>query len=190
LMGTYCVNLGFYKGVDSAILRQIIYCGIRLGLFKVLEDRVKNNEKRNLSFSEKIAYSLFTGAVGSVIANPIDMSLIRFQSDNNLPPAERRNYKNVFHALGTIYKEEGVKGLWRGSIPTVVRAMAVNSSHLVGYNESKEQIMKYLGEKKETMNIRLAASAISGVAVSIVVLPFDNVKTKILKMKKSKIGLI
>jgi hypothetical protein len=37
------------------------------------------------------------------------------------------------------------------------------------------------------MNIRLAASAISGVAVSFVVLPFDNVKTKILKMKKSNI---
>lgn len=118
------------------------------------------------------------------------MALIRFQSDNNLPPAERRNYKNVFHALSTIYKEDGLKGLWRGSIPTVARAMAVNSSHLVGYNESKEQIMKYLGEKKETMNIRLAASAVSGVAVSIVVLPFDNVKTKILKMKKSKICLM
>ena len=114
------------------------------------------------------------------------MALIRFQSDNNLPAAEKRNYKNVFDALGRIYSEEGVSGLWRGSIPTVARAMAVNCSHLVGYNESKEQLMKYLDAKKETMNIRLAASAISGVAVSFIALPFDNVKTKILKMKPSK----
>ncbi len=94
---------GLYKGLDSAILRQFVYCGIRLGLFKVIEDKVKANEKRNLTFWEKIGYSLLTGAIGSVIANPTDMALIRFQSDNNLPPAERRNYRNVFHALERIY---------------------------------------------------------------------------------------
>lgn len=36
------------------------------------------------------------------------------------------------------------------------------------------------------MTIRLVASAISGIAVSLIALPFDNVKTKILKMKPSK----
>ncbi len=63
--------------------------------------------------------------------------------------------------------------------------MAVNCSHLVGYTESKEQLMRFSGDKKETMSIRLLASAISGVAVSLCSLPFDNVKTKVLKMKKS-----
>jgi solute carrier family 25 oxoglutarate transporter 11 len=41
---------GLYKGLDSAILRQFIYCGIRLGLYKYLEDNVKVNQKRNLTF--------------------------------------------------------------------------------------------------------------------------------------------
>jgi len=36
------------------------------------------------------------------------------------------------------------------------------------------------------MTIRLIASAISGVSASLGSLPFDNVKTKILKMKPSK----
>lgn len=73
------------------------------------------------------------------------MALIRFQSDNNLPPAEKRNYKNVFDALGRIYREEGVKGLWTGSVPTIMRAMAVNCSQLVAYNETKEQLLKFSG---------------------------------------------
>lgn len=38
------------------------------------------------------------------------------------------------------------------------------------------------------MNIRLVASAISGIAVSFIALPFDNVKTKILKMKPNANG--
>lgn len=77
--------LGLYKGLDSSILRQFIYCGIRLGLFKIIEDGVKAKEQRGFTFGEKIFYSLLTGAIGSAIANPTDMALIRFQSDNHLP---------------------------------------------------------------------------------------------------------
>lgn len=77
--------LGLYKGLDSAIVRQFIYCGMRLGLYKALEDRVKHHENRILTFGEKVVYSLFAGAVGAVIANPTDVALIRFQSDNSLP---------------------------------------------------------------------------------------------------------
>jgi solute carrier family 25 oxoglutarate transporter 11 len=61
------------------------------------------NQKRNLTFLQKIQ-SLLSGGIGSAIVNPTDVALIRFQSDNNLPAAERRNYKNVFHALSTIAK--------------------------------------------------------------------------------------
>lgn len=107
-----------------------------------------------------------------------------------MPAAERRNYKNVLDALSRIGKEEGVKGLWTGAVPTVCRAMAVNSSQLVSYNEAKEELLKYTGEKKETMTIRLTASAISGISVSIISLPFDNVKTKFMKMRKNKDGVL
>jgi len=40
------------------------------------------------------------------------------------------------------------------------------------------------------MTIRLTASAISGVSVSLISLPFDNVKTKFMRMKKNKEGVL
>lgn len=39
------------------------------------------------------------------------------------------------------------------------------------------------------MSIRLTASAISGISVAIISLPFDNVKTKYMRMKKNKDGV-
>ncbi len=81
----HLIFLGLYKGLDSAVLRQFIYCGMRLGIYKALEDRVKLHHNQNLTFGQKIQYSLFAGAVGSAIANPTDVALIRFQSDNSLP---------------------------------------------------------------------------------------------------------
>jgi hypothetical protein len=65
-----------------------------------------------------------------------------------LPKEERRNYKNVIDALRRIAAEEGVRGLWTGAIPTIFRAMSLNSSQLVSYNETKEKLMSMTGEKK------------------------------------------
>ena len=86
-----------------------------------------------------------SGAIGSAIANPTDVALIRFQSDNSLPKEERRNYKNVIDALRRIAAEEGVRGLWTGAVPTIFRAMSLNSSQLVSYNEVKEKLMSLTG---------------------------------------------
>jgi len=55
-----------------------------------------------------------------------------------LPLNERRNYKNVFDAITRIVREEGLVTLWRGSAPTVLRAIAMNLGQLTTYDEIKE----------------------------------------------------
>jgi len=55
-----------------------------------------------------------------------------------MPKEQRRNYKNVFDALFRIVKEEGILTLWRGCLPTIVRAGAMNMGMLTTYDEIKE----------------------------------------------------
>jgi solute carrier family 25 (mitochondrial oxoglutarate transporter), member 11 len=47
---------------------------------------------------------MFSGLIGAAISNPLDMALIRFQADNSLALAERRNYSHVFDALSKMRK--------------------------------------------------------------------------------------
>jgi solute carrier family 25 oxoglutarate transporter 11 len=46
----------------------------------------------------------------------------------------RRNYSNVFNACARIAREEGVTKLWRGSVPTMVRAAMLNLGMLATYD--------------------------------------------------------
>ena len=171
----------FYRGLDSALLRQALYTSTRLGLFYSIKDYIIKKTGKEPSMLANIAISLFAGAIGSFVGNPADLALVRMQSDNTLPKEERRNYKNVVDALIRTVREEGVFTLWRGSLPTVVRAMAMNFSLLVPFEETKKFLTPYI---ENTRKRAIAASLIAGACATVLSLPFDNVKTKLQKMGK------
>lgn len=75
------------------------------------------------------------GAVGAFVGTPAEVSLIRMTADGRLPLDQRRNYKNVADALMRIIKEEGLFSLWRGTTPTIGRAMVVNAAQLASYSQ-------------------------------------------------------
>lgn len=175
----------FYKGLDSALLRQAVYTSTRLGLFYSIKDWIVKKTGKQPTVYANVAASLTAGAVGSFVGNPADLALVRMQSDNNLPVEERRNYKNVFDALMRTVREEGVTTLWRGSFPTVVRAMAMNFSLLVPFEETKKLLTPYISDTRKRA---IAASMIAGACATVLSLPFDNVKTKLQKMKKTPDG--
>lgn len=171
----------FYAGLDSALLRQAVYTSTRLGLFYTFKDKyTKKYGHAPGNFLNAIA-SLSSGAIGAFVGNPADLSLVRMQSDLNLPKQDRRNYKNVFDALIRTVKEEGILTLWRGSTPTICRAMAINFSLLVPFEAFKKQLQPYIPDIRYRT---FASSMIAGVCACVLSLPFDNVKTKLQKMKK------
>ena len=59
-----------------------------------------------LSFFQKAYCAAFAGFIGALCGNPPDLALVRMQADGQLPPEERRNYKNVFNAFSRILSGE------------------------------------------------------------------------------------
>ena len=96
------------------------------------------NDGKPLPLYQKALCGLSAGAIGASVGTPADLALVRMQADATLPEAHRRHYKNAFHALARITKEEGVLALWKGAGPTVVRAMALNMGMLASYDQSIE----------------------------------------------------
>lgn len=171
----------FYKGIPAAIIRQFFFASIRLGLFFNAADYIKNKHKKNtLSIMESTVSSL--GAAGIAISTvmPLDVVYVRFQAENALPANQRRGYTGLGNALSRIVKEEGLKTLWRGWLPAMARAMALNFGMLVPYDKCKGFLSKYLGY---TQYNYILSSAIAGLGATVCCLPFDNAKVKLQKMK-------
>ena len=174
---------GFYVGLPSALLRQITYGTVRIGSYRYLAQKEQTRTKQNLPFYKKFGYSLFSGAFGSFFGNPFDVVLVRFQADSTLAPELRRNYKGVLDAFGRMYKEEGIRSFWKGYIISLLRAASMTSVMLSTNDEVKERINKFRNVKKSDTLTNIVSAMISAVATSFCSLPFDNLKTKLQKMR-------
>lgn len=175
-----------YNGLSAGLLRQVVYGTSRLGLFFTFEDVLKTRAQANgytYGFSQRALASLSAGGIGAFIGNPVEVALIRMQSDGLKPKAQRMNYRSVFHALSVVAKGEGLAGLWTGSYPTIVRAMAVNFGQLAFFSETKNQLNQHTKLSDQTKSV--IASSVAGFFAAFFSLPFDFVKTRLQRQTKT-----
>lgn len=177
--------LDLYTGLSAGLLRQAVYTTARMGFFETFVKALNKNAEeanRKISFGERAGAGLAAGGIAAMIGNPADLSLIRMQSDGLKPLEKRANYKSVIDALVRISRNEGITALWAGSLPTVVRAMALNVGQLAFFSESKSQLQQHTN--LSTRSQIFAASGIAGFFASFLSLPFDFIKTRLQKQQR------
>ena len=187
--------LDLYSGLSAGLLRQAIYATSRMGLFETFMQLLTSRaeEKTTLrgvptevTFLQRSMAGIAAGGMGALLGNPADLALVRMQTDKMASPENRANYSSVFNALRRIVAAEGVFALWKGWLPTVTRAMAVNFGQLTFFSESKRQLQKTT--LVSGIGVPLAASAIAGFFASFFSLPFDFIKTQLQRQTRGPDG--
>eukprot|EP01099_Mayorella_cantabrigiensis_P006940 TRINITY_DN5954_c0_g1_i1.p1 TRINITY_DN5954_c0_g1~~TRINITY_DN5954_c0_g1_i1.p1 ORF type:complete len:299 (-),score=60.69 TRINITY_DN5954_c0_g1_i1:55-951(-) len=174
-------SLVLYSGLSAGLFRQATYTTARLGAFQTLQEKLSAGGGP-LPLWKKILCGMFAGAFGAVFGTPAEVCLIRMATDGRLPVEQRRNYKHVFHALSTIFKTEGWKGLFKGISPTVTRAMILNAVQLSSFEQAKEFLKMNTGLSNPIV-LQFFASFISGFLSTVVSMPSDLAKTRLQTQK-------
>jgi solute carrier family 25 (mitochondrial oxoglutarate transporter), member 11 len=173
--------LAMYSGLSAGLFRQLTYTTARLGMFGVLKDAL-SKDGEPLPFTQKAFAGMVAGATGALVGTPAEVALVRMTADGRLPLAQRRGYSSVFNALSRVMKEEGVTTLWRGTLPTVGRAMVLNIAQLATYDQAKEAIIS-TGKIGDNIGAHALASTFSGFVATAVSIPLDSAKTRVQNMK-------
>eukprot|EP01063_Lacrimia_lanifica_P035557 TRINITY_DN680_c0_g1_i1.p1 TRINITY_DN680_c0_g1~~TRINITY_DN680_c0_g1_i1.p1 ORF type:complete len:330 (+),score=108.95 TRINITY_DN680_c0_g1_i1:72-1061(+) len=187
------VRSGLYAGVSAAYLRQWLYGSCRMGIYSNLleQQQLKNvaegRPKNDISFANKLLMGMTSGGIGSLVGTPSELALVRMSADSKLPPAERRNYKNVIDCVRRIANEEGAANLWRGATPTVLRACLLSSCQLgitseVKQNLSQSGVFGPNGQMFYGLPMLFCSTLVSSFFANIVSNPFDVVKSRMQNM--------
>jgi len=173
-------------------MRQAIYGTARIGLHDTFTQSLKEKyEGGAVPFYMKTLSGMLSGAIAVCIGTPFDVSLVRMQADSMKPAEERRNYKNVFDALARISKTEGIKNLYAGLAPNILRGMAMNVGMLACNDQAKELVSKYVtndNPNKPKFSTQVLSAAIAGFSAAFLSLPFDMLKSRLQDMKPTKSG--
>ncbi|KAI7957463.1 hypothetical protein MJO28_004558 [Puccinia striiformis f. sp. tritici] len=114
---------GINKGVNAVAVRQCTNWGSRMGFARLAEEQIrvlrgKTNGER-LSALDKILSSSVGGAL-ACWNQPIEVVRVEMQSMAKQDPGASRPAKlTVFNTLAYVYRENGVKGLYRGATPRI-----------------------------------------------------------------------
>lgn len=125
-----------YSGISPAILRQATYGTIKIGVYQTLKSMIVENPQESTLFIN-VCCGVVAGIVSSSLANPTDVLKVRLQA-----MTEIKNKEAMTQAFKRIYMEEGIKGLWRGVVPTAQRAAIIAGVELPVYDFSKYWILK------------------------------------------------
>ena len=123
-------------------------------------------------------------ACGAVTAtHPFETVKIRLQLQGELQSKDVavKKYRGVFHGVGVIFKNEGLKGLYRGIGSAYIYQSLLNGCRLGFYEPLRATSTKlvFKDDKVQSLGINIFAGAASGVLGAAVGSPFFLVKTRL-----------
>uniref|UniRef100_A0A7S3D7C3 Mitochondrial carrier protein n=1 Tax=Palpitomonas bilix TaxID=652834 RepID=A0A7S3D7C3_9EUKA len=171
---------GLFKGAAPALLRQATYGGLRLSLYEPIKGawKIVVQSDNDRSMVTKILSGCTAGALSSFICNPTDVVKVRMMADTANKYQSRR-YASTMTAFCTIWREEGLKGLYRGVGATTARAALVAGSELSVYDQAKVLLRDH-GFRENRSSTHFLASMFAGLVATVVSSPADVVKSRLM----------
>ena len=88
-------------------------------------------------------------------------------------------YRSVAHALGVIFRQDGVRGLFSGGVATVLRDAPYSGMFLLFYFEMKRHATEKWANNGIPVLVTFGCGFASGFLASVITHPFDVIKTRI-----------
>jgi solute carrier family 25, member 34/35 len=155
--------------------------GCRLGFYEPIRGTVTTaiyGDSKIQSFGVNIFTGASSGIIGAAAGSPFFLVKTRLQSYSPvLPVGTQHHYKNAWDGLRQIYSAEGIRGLYRGVGPAMVRTGFGSSVQLPTYFLAKRTLQKHFAMEDGPV-LHLASSTTSGFVVCCVMHPPDTVMSR------------
>ncbi|KAL2091577.1 hypothetical protein ACEWY4_013840 [Coilia grayii] len=167
---------GLQKGLCAGLLYQGFMNGVRLGFYSYAEEAEVTQAPGGNILAGAIA-----GALGAFVASPAYLikTHLQAQTVEAIAVGHQHNHQGVSSAFATIYRREGLQGLWRGVNGAVPRVMVGSAAQLATFSSAKEWVSDTEWFCPNSWLIALTAAMLSGLAVTITMTPFDVISTRL-----------
>ncbi|KAL3486528.1 mitochondrial carrier domain-containing protein [Aspergillus germanicus] len=183
---------GLYAGVSAPLVGvtpmfAVSFWGYDLGktlVSSVSEVKVQNNTPQ-YTIGQISAAGFFSAIPMTLITAPFERVkvLLQIQGQNPPPPGQKPKYSGGVDVVKQLYKEGGIRSVFRGSAMTLARDGPGSAAYFAAYEYIKRSLTPKDAEGNVTGDLSLpavlAAGGAAGIAMWIPVFPVDTIKSRL-----------
>jgi len=167
----------FWKGIPFGYGRELSYTSIKLGAYAPVRDMMGAGDPDS-PLALKFLAGALTGGGGSIVGNPFDVLKTLAQTN--------QGNASLGSLVGGLYKDQGIKGFYRGVEVNIMRACILNATKMGVYDISKGYVSDTFGWKRKDPRTVFCSSFIAGFFMTITVAPADMLRTKLMNQPTDK----
>lgn len=169
-----------YKGLTPFVTHLTFKYALRFGLFEYLKQLMGASKEGNASKTVNFTAGLTVGCIeATMIVTPFEVIKTRLQKQVGLTNLK---YKGPIDVVVKVLREEGVKRMWSGNVPTVIRQgsnQAFNFMSMAILNKALFNKEQGDGKQLETWKT-LMNGTLAGAVGPIMNCPVDVIKTRMM----------
>ncbi|EFN81578.1 mitochondrial glycine transporter isoform X2 [Harpegnathos saltator] len=159
---------GLWKGITPSITRVIPGVGLYFSSLHWLKHTFDLEE---MTAIQAVSLGITARSMSGALLIPITVVKTRFESDVY-------RYNSISEALKLIYRQEGIRGLSSGLVPTLLRDAPYSGLYLMFYNQLKKMTADTEKKSNKLIPVHFCCGIVAGLMASMVTQPADVIKTK------------
>ncbi|KLO15056.1 mitochondrial carrier [Schizopora paradoxa] len=173
---------GMYRGMVPPLLGvtpifAVSFWGYDLGQ-KIIRSFTPNRTSQTFSTTEYAIAGFISAIPQTFVAAPVERAKVLLQVQGQ--GGTEQKYKGVFDVVRGLYKEGGIRSIFRGTGATLARDGPGSAAYFVGYELTKKALTP-AGASSSDLNLGaiIIAGGTAGVAMWSIAIPPDVLKSRI-----------
>ncbi|GAB1518846.1 hypothetical protein RhiTH_001911 [Rhizoctonia solani] len=174
---------GFYSGCTALVVGNAAKAGVRF----VSYDRFKRalaDKDGKVSAPRSLVAGLGAGMMEAIFAvTPSETIKTKLIDDSKLP---QPRFRGLIHGTGIIVREEGIRGIYRGLFPVMMRQGANSAVRFTTYSTLKQFVQSNMRLREGVplpSSVTFGVGAIAGLVTVYTTMPLDVIKTRMQSLK-------
>ncbi|KAK2625279.1 hypothetical protein QTJ16_005648 [Diplocarpon rosae] len=137
--------LALYRGIIPTVAGVAPYVGLNFMTYEIARKYLTPEGEKNPSAVRKLAAGAISGAVAQTCTYPFDVLRRRFQI--NTMSGMGYQYKSIFDAVKVIIAQEGLKGMYKGIVPNLLKVAPSMASSWLSFEMTRDFLLTLRSEE-------------------------------------------
>ncbi|CAE6418995.1 unnamed protein product [Rhizoctonia solani] len=174
---------GFYSGCTALVVGNAAKAGVRFVSYDRFKRALADKDGR-VSAPRSLVAGLGAGMMEAVFAvTPSETIKTKLIDDSKLP---QPRFRGLIHGTRIIVREEGIRGIYRGLFPVMMRQGANSAVRFTTYSTLKQFVQSNMRLREGVplpSSVTFGVGAIAGLVTVYTTMPLDVIKTRMQSLK-------